>query len=79
MQADFDPFAVMSISCTTALQKRIGQTVILHGDHLVNKLLNLFMNSHIIVRLRAICGLGVCAVEISVARKWHNEDSFSVF
>jgi len=28
-----------------------------HGNHWVNKLLNFFMNSYIIVRLRAICGL----------------------
>jgi hypothetical protein len=25
------------------------------------------------------CGLGVCAVEIPVAKKWHGEDSFLFF
>ena len=27
-----------------------------HGNHFANKLLKLFMNSHIIVRLGAVCG-----------------------
>ncbi len=40
-----------------AVQNRIGQLYFSHGNYMGHKQLNLFMNSHIIVHLRLLCGL----------------------